>query len=77
MYSSCEEVNNAISSSLKKRIEPGVFYRTEDIKQILSEEFSILKVKKSIKANMISDFVPMNYKAKKINGKVVKGYLRC
>lgn len=77
MYSSCDEVNNAISSSLKKRLEPGIFYRTEDIKQILSEEFSILKVKKSIKANMITEFVPTDYKAKKIDGKVIKGYLLC
>lgn len=75
MYSSCEEVNQALSTSLKNRLEPGTFYRAEDIKQILSEEFEILKVKKSAKANIITDFVPMEYKAKKIAGKVVKGYL--
>lgn len=75
MYSSCNEVNDALTISLRKRLEHGVFYRTEDIKQILSEEFKTLKVKKSIKANTITDFVKMDYKAKKIDGKVVKGYL--
>ena len=75
MYSSCKEVNYALSTSLKKRLQPGVFYKAENIKQILTEEFEILKVKKSAKANVITDFVPMEYKAKKINGKVVKGYL--
>lgn len=75
IYNSCDEVTDALSTSLKERFKSGTFYSSEEIKKVMAEEFQKLKIKKAAKATTITNYVPMEYKAKKIKGKVVKGYL--
>lgn len=75
IHSNGNSINELLKVNLSKRFKLGVFYSTTDIKDILVEEFSKLNITKAIKANTIHKFVDMEYKAKKIEGRVVRVYL--
>jgi len=74
IHNNNESTKEILRINLAKRLEPNVFYSTKAIKTILTEEFSKLNVTRSIKANIIHEYINIEYKAKKINKKVVRGY---
>ena len=75
IYNSCEAVYSILVNNLKTHLVSGNFYSTEQLKDILDNEFKLLDINIVRKGSLIEKYLKVKKTTKRINGKVTSGYL--
>ena len=75
LFNESNEAKNLIYNQITKAFQSGEFYSSKFIKEVLTEIFTKNEITKSTKASTLGDYLDITEIKKKIDGKVIAGYI--
>ena len=75
LFNESNEAKNLIYNQITKAFSSGDFYSSKYIKEVLTEIFTKNEITKSTKASTLGEYLDITEIKKKIDGKVIAGYI--